>query len=167
MGVNIRPITESDEHAVRALLARINVFEPHEVQVAEELIREALSGSPDYVIYVAEDGEDDAPGHVVGYVCYGHNPVTDALYDVYWIAVDPAMQGRGVGRALLTHAEHCVRETGGRGMVIDTSSRTEYEPARALYERSGYHRAAAIPDYYKPGDALFIYMKLLDLKTAG
>ena len=163
MSVRIRPIASSDETAIRALLGRIAIFEPHEIRVAEELIAESLAGSPDYVIHVAEDSDLPADGggaaRVVGYVCSGHNPVTDALHDLYWIAVDPAMQGRGVGRALLAHAEQRMREAGGRGMVIDTSSRLEYAPARALYERAGYRRVADIADYYKPGDALFIYMK--------
>jgi ribosomal protein S18 acetylase RimI-like enzyme len=163
MSVSIRPITRSDEKALRGLLGQIAIFEPHEVQVAQELVAESLAGSPDYVIHVAEDSDTstgDASG-IVGYVCHGRNPVTDALYDLYWIAVNPAMQGRGVGRALLAHAERCVRDAGGRGLVIDTSSRSEYQAARALYERSGYRRVADIPDYYKRGDALFIYMKLL------
>jgi ribosomal protein S18 acetylase RimI-like enzyme len=144
------------------MLGQIAIFEPHEVLVAEELVAESLAGSPDYVIHVAADGDpsDGQAARIVGYVCHGHNPVTDALYDLYWIVVDPAMQGRGVGRALLAHAEQCVRNTDGRGIVIDTSSRTEYQPARALYEGSGYRRVATIPDYYKPGDALVIYMKL-------
>lgn len=162
----IRPITPADKDAVHNLLGRVAIFEPHEVQVAMELIGESLAGSPDYVIHVAETDDSEpattgVPAHIAGYVCHGHNPVTDALYDLYWIAVDPAMQGRGVGRALLTHAEACVRETGGRGVVIDTSSRSEYAPARALYERSGYSLVAKIPDYYKPGDALLIYRKML------
>jgi ribosomal protein S18 acetylase RimI-like enzyme len=162
----IRPITTADKDAVHNLLGRVAIFEPHEVQVAMELIGESLAGSPDYVIHVAENNDTEprttgVPAQIIGYVCHGHNPVTDALYDLYWIAVDPAMQGRGVGRALLTHAEACVRDTGGRGVVIDTSSRSEYAPARALYERSGYSLVAKIPDYYKLGDALLIYRKML------
>ena len=162
MSVRIRPITPADEDAVRELLKRLGVFESHEVRVAEEVLAESIAGSPDYAVHVAEPTGDDVQARsVAGYVCYGHNPVTDALYDVYWIAVDPAMQGRGVGRALLSRAEERVREAGGRGLVIDTSGRSEYEPARRLYERCGYRRVAEIPDYYKPGDGLVIYMKLL------
>jgi ribosomal protein S18 acetylase RimI-like enzyme len=165
MSVRIRAIASSDETAIRTLLGRIAIFEPHEIRVAEELVAESLAGSPDYVIHVAEDSDLPADGgaaaRVMGYVCYGHNPVTDSLHDLYWIAVDPAVQGRGVGRALLAHAEQSIRIAGGRGIVIDTSSRPEYEPARTLYDRAGYRRVADIPDYYKPGDALLIYMKLL------
>jgi ribosomal protein S18 acetylase RimI-like enzyme len=164
MDIYLRPVRPSDIDAIHALLRRVSVFEPHEIRVAEELLEEALSGSQDYVIHIAEEKTHDSGGgthRIVGYVCHGHNPVTDALYDLYWIAVDPAVHSRGVGRALIGHTEHCVREVRGRGIVIETSSRAEYEPARRLYERCGYRLMAEIPDFYKPGDALVLYVKFL------
>ena len=164
MNISIRPLKKNDLAALRDLLRAIGVFEEHERQVAEELLDAALAGDPDYTVYVAElkagdPGESPARA-VMGYVCYGLNPVTDALFDVYWIAVDPSMRRHGAGRALLLHAEACVRRAGGRGLVIDTSGRAEYQPAHHLYARCGFQRVAEVPDYYKPGDSLLMYMKV-------
>jgi len=113
MNISIRPLTEKDLTALRTLLRAIGVFEEHEIRVAEELLEAALAGDLAYTVFVAERKSDDpagesATGAVMGYVCYGLNPVTDALFDVYWIAVDPSMQRHGAGRALLSHAEACV-----------------------------------------------------------
>ena len=164
MNISIRPLTQKDLTALRGLLRAIGVFEEHEIRVAEELLDAALAGDPDYTVSVAELKTGDAgeaPAHaVMGYVCYGLNPVTDALFDVYWVAVDPSMQRHGAGRALLLHAEACVRRAGGRGLVIDTSSRSEYQPAHQLYARCGFKRVAEVPDYYQPGDSLIMYMKV-------
>ena len=164
MNISIRPLALNDLTALRSLLRAIGVFEEHEIRVAEELLDAALAGDPDYTVYVAEQKAADAgespTAAVMGYVCYGRNPVTDALYDVYWIAVDPSMQRHGAGRALLLHAEACVRRAGGRGLVIDTSSRAEYQPAHQLYGRCGFQRVAEVPDYYQPGDSLLMYMKV-------
>ena len=164
MNISIRPLAVNDLTTLRGLLRATGVFEDHEIRVAEELLTAALAGSPDYAVYVADMQPGDAGGPptraVMGYVCYGRNPVTDALFDVYWIAVDPSMQGQGAGRALLSHAEACVRRAGGRGLVIDTSSRAEYQPAHQLYARCGFQRVAEVPDYYKPGDSLILYMKV-------
>jgi ribosomal protein S18 acetylase RimI-like enzyme len=165
MNISIRPLAVNDLTALRDLLCATGVFEEHEIRVAEELLDAALAGDPDYTIDVAElqagdTGESPARA-VMGYVCYGRNPVTDALFDVYWIAVDPSMQGHGAGHALLSHAEACVRRAGGRGLVIDTSSRVQYHPAHRLYARCGFERVAEVPDYYKPGDGLIMYMKVV------
>jgi ribosomal protein S18 acetylase RimI-like enzyme len=176
--MQIRDMTGDDRAALLALLQQPDVFEPREMQVAEELIDAHLSGSPDYRIHLAVGQADATPpalsepavcaaerrrveGRLLGYVCYGHNPVTDAVYDVYWIVVAPGARRRGAGRALLEHTEQRVREMAGRAIVIETSGRPDYEAARAFYESCGYARVAEIADFYQPGDAMHIYMKTL------
>jgi ribosomal protein S18 acetylase RimI-like enzyme len=159
--VHVRNVRPGDEDGLRTLLRRATVFELHEIRVAEELIDEAVRGSRDYVVYVAEAGTAPPDTNIVGYACHGHNPVTDAMHDLYWIAVDPAAQGRGVGRALIAHTERSVRDLRGRGIAIETSSRSEYLPARRLYESCGYRKVAEIPDFYKPGDNRIVYVKFV------
>jgi len=80
-------------------------------------------------------------------------------YDLYWIAVDPATQGRGLGRLLVDAAEQHVRGLGGRRMFIDTSSRPDYAATRSFYERCGYACEATLRDYYAPGDGKAIFAK--------
>ena len=164
MEIRIRDLRTEDRAPLQQLLARVEVFEPHEIRVAMELVASALGTSGDYLIYVAEEAGERIPvgaGAIIGYICHGHNPVTDAIHDVYWIAVDPRMQGQGVGARLLGFAEERVRALCGRGIVIETSSRREYAAARRLYEKSGYRKAADIADFYKPGDHQVIYMKFV------
>src|SRR5262245_8809409 len=162
MSVRIRNLKGGDQASIEELLRRVNVFEPHEVRVAMELVASALGTSGDYLIYVAEETDTRSDqGPIVGYICHGHNPVTDAIHDVYWIAVDPRIQGCGVGGRLLTFAEERVRILNGRGIVIETSSRNEYAAARRLYEKSGYKKVADVADFYKPGDNQLIYIKFV------
>jgi len=164
MVVQIRDLKHDDQAALERLLGTLDIFEPHEIRVAMELVVSALGTSGDYLIYVAEEvdaSERSNRGALVGYVCHGHNPVTDAIHDVYWIAVDPRAQGHGVGGQLLAFAEKRVRALNGRGIVIETSSRSEYAAARRLYEKSGYTKVADIADFYKPGDNQVIYIKFV------
>ena len=156
-------MTGVDRAALQALLQEAGVFAPREVPVAEELIDAHLAGSTDYRIHLAEGeaGTADPTPRVLGFVCYGHNPVTDAVHDIYWIVVAPGARRRGTGRALLEHAEQRIRGMAGRAIMIETSGRPDYHGARALYESCGYARVAEIADYYSPGEAMHIYMKTL------
>ncbi|HEV3090695.1 MAG TPA: GNAT family N-acetyltransferase [Candidatus Cybelea sp.] len=94
-----------------------------------------LVQSLSHVAFVAYDGVeragfllllDDLPDEVTllpqGFVAY--------------MAVEPRWQGRGAGRALLAAAEDEARRRGLPYMALMVTE--ENEPARALYDRSGY-----------------------------
>ncbi|HRX86515.1 MAG TPA: GNAT family N-acetyltransferase [Phycisphaerae bacterium] len=149
-------VQAADAAAVRAIVTATGKFRPGEIDVAEELVTETLAkgAAAGYLFTFAE-----IAGVVVGYACYGQIPCTLGSYDLYWIAVDPATQGRGLGRLLVDAAEQHVRGLGGRRMFIDTSSRPDYAATRSFYERCGYACEATLRDYYAPGDGKAIFAK--------
>ena len=100
-------------------------------------------------------------GRLSGYVCYGPIACTVSSFDLYWIAVDPGLQGRGLGKALLSEAERCIQEMGGNRVYVETSSRDQYKDTRVFYERCGYKKASILEDFYAPGDSKVTYMKVL------
>jgi ribosomal protein S18 acetylase RimI-like enzyme len=118
---------------------------------------EAGGKEPDYS-FVGVFTDD---GHLLGYACYGPTPDTDRTYDLYWIAVDPAAQGSGAGTRLLAEVERRLRESRGRMLVVETSSRDEYDATRAFYTARGYQEAARVGHFYAPGDDRVIYTKRL------
>lgn len=155
----IRPMKSSDRPAVLDLIKATGFFRPDEIAVAEELIDIYLDrpDQKDYGIVVAEDGQ----GAVAGYMTYGPTPLTRGTFDLYWMAVDPRAQGRGVGKALVLWLEEHVRREGGRLIVIETSSTEKYEPTRRFYLGLSYTETARIPEFYGPGDGRVIYTKRL------
>jgi ribosomal protein S18 acetylase RimI-like enzyme len=78
---------------------------------------------------------------------------------MYWIAVHPDFQGRGIAQELDGFAMQFVRERGGYLIIAETSSQPSYERTRAFYLKQSYELLAQIPDYYKPGDDLIIFGK--------
>lgn len=151
----VRP---DDPQAVRTLVAATGFFSPEEIDIAEELVEETLArgSAAGYEFLLAEDASG-----LVGYSCYGLIPGTEASYDLYWIAVRPNLQGRGLGRWLLQETERRVVAGGGRRAYVDTSGRPQYLPTRRFYEGSGYETAAILEDFYAPGDAKVIFQKKL------
>jgi ribosomal protein S18 acetylase RimI-like enzyme len=131
-------------------------FLPPEVIVAADLIDAFLEeeqGSG-YHIYVA-----DLDGEIAGYVCYGDTPLTEATWDLYWIAVANDKQGFGIGRILMQHAEDDIKRMHGRLIMVETSGKADYNKTRRFYERLDYQKVCQIPDYYAPGDDLVLYTK--------
>ena len=108
--------------------------------------------------YYALGAEFD--GALAGWICWGQTPCTDGTWDLYWMAVDPALHGSGVGTALVDEME---RRLQGRARLIavDTSGRADYAPTRGFYAARGYQAVAIVPDFYAPGDDQVIYTKVL------
>lgn len=158
-GVAIRRSLEAaDRGPLERLLAATAFFNDEELAVALELVDDRLRHGPlsHYRFLVAE-----VDGEVAGYACWGPIPGTVESVDLYWIAVDPAHQGLGVGRALLEAAERWVAEEGRARVYVETAGRAQYEPTRAFYLACGYEVAAELADFYAPGDAKVILLKVL------
>ena len=154
MSCSLRPVGRAQRAPLERLTAAAGLFRPDEVATAVELLDDSLSGDDDYRFLGAYDGDA-----LVGYACWGPTPGTQGTYDLYWIVVDPAWQGKGVGTALLRAVEEQLTTDNGRLIVVETSSRADYTATRAFYERRGYAAAARLPGYYAPGDDLVIYLK--------
>lgn len=143
---------------IRELVSGTGYFRPDEVDVAVELVEERLAKSTEsgYYFWFADIG-----GQPAGYVCFGPTPCTIGSFDLYWIAVSRARQSQGLGRKLCAMAEATARNMGGRGMYVETSGKEQYLSTRLFYEKTGYAKAAELPDFYDVGDAKIIYHKPL------
>ena len=149
--------TETDGAQIHDITARAGVFNQEEVDsvpaMFDEYLRYGAEGSGYHFIVYREREQ------VLGYAIYGFRDLTDGVYDLYWIAVDPSARRKSVGRKLLTACEDAVREAGGRMIIAETSGTAEYESTREFYVRTGYKAEAIIKDFYKPGDDLYIFIK--------
>src|SRR6185369_1465847 len=158
--MRLAPLRPEDRARVTELLIATAAFSSEEVAVALELFDETFNELcrpersegpvlvfPDYEFVGAYDNQ-----HLLGYACFGPTPATEGTYDLYWLAVDPAAQGRGAGRALVQWVERELGSRGGRLLVVETSSRPDYENTREFYARGGYAEAARVRDFYAPAD---------------
>lgn len=141
------------------MLQRIDTFTPEEREVALELIDDSIKRPEQsgYQCIVAVEGEDTC----AGYLSYGRTPMTEATYDLYWVAVDPTHRGKGIGRKLCQAFEDTVREASGTLIRVETSSQEAYSGTLQFYLDAGYVEGGRLPGFYKPGDDLVILYKLL------
>jgi len=147
-----------DPARIRHLIDITGFFSAEEVDVAEELAQERLAraAASGYHFVMAEQY-----GRLVGYTCYGPIACTVGSYDLYWIAVHPDVQGKGLGQRLLQETERLIRQAGGSRIYVDTSQRLQYASTRAFYENAGYRLDAVLKEFYAPGDNKVIYCKSL------
>jgi len=157
----IRSIKPSDVEGLEKLLKKISNFNEAEIKVAMELIEITVNNpsQTDYNIFVYEED-----GKILGYHCTGKRPLTDAVYDLYWIVADPGHSGKGIGKSLLEHAENFVKERNGRWILAETSSKESYLSTQSFYLRNNYSIISEIKDFYAVGDNLLIFGKYFNNK---
>ncbi|MEO7713365.1 MAG: GNAT family N-acetyltransferase [Gemmatimonadaceae bacterium] len=168
--MHIGRLRVGDRARLAELLVDTGAFHADEVDVALGLFDLTHGGnasgandaSVDYEFVGAFDGDQ-----LVGYACFGATPATEGTYDLYWLAVDPVAQGRGVGRALVREVETKLAGRGGRLLVVETSSRPDYEGTRTFYARSGYREAARVRDFYAPADDRILLSIRLTTRDGG
>jgi ribosomal protein S18 acetylase RimI-like enzyme len=151
----LRSLRAADRPRLEEITRATGIFRDNETAVALEVFDAAVGGSPDYSALAA-----DLDGRLAGWICWGPTPCTVGTYDLYWMAVDPAVQGAGIGSALLSEMERRLAGS-ARLIVVETSGRPDYQPTRAFYQARGYRIGAIIPEFYAPEDDQVVYVKQL------
>lgn len=153
---NVEPF---DPGRVRSIVTSSGYFSSQEVEVAVELVEEALkrgAAISGYHFLFAERA-----GRLIGYACFGPIACTEGSYDLYWIAVHNDLRGSGLGKELLKRSEAVIQQRGGRRIYVETSSREQYRSTHHFYESCAYRIEALLPQFYSPEDDKIIYVKVL------
>jgi ribosomal-protein-alanine N-acetyltransferase len=105
-------------------------------------VRELAAAHNHYVAArISADGGDMLIGYG-GISRLGRTPPFE--YEIHTIGVDPAYQGRGIGRWLLDELLNVAD-----GAVVHLEVRTDNEPALALYRSVGFADVGLRPRYYR------------------
>ena len=163
---------------VSELLIATAAFSSEEVEVALELFdatyprrrperKEGPAFANDEMADYEFLGAFDDGDQLLGYACFGPTPSTDGTWDLYWLAVHPAAQGRGAGHALVREVEQLLVARQGRLLAVETSSRESYAHSREFYARCGYTEAARVRDFYAPADDRIILTTRLMARPVG
>jgi len=143
-------------------------FRSAEIECAIELLDAALAPADDepsdgegYEARVAVSDDAGAPERVLGYACFGATPMTDGTVDLYWLVMGREVRGQGLGGALYAGLEAELKQRGVRIIRVETSSLEGQGGARRFYEKTGFRLAGAIPDFYRQGDDLLVFAKVL------
>ncbi len=120
----LRNLTAADRDRIEEITRAVGLFRDDEVVVALEVFDEAVRGGPGNT-YSTLGAEVD--GLLAGWICWGPTPCTLGTYDLYWMAVDPQLQGTGIGTALLLEMERRLQGL-ARLIIIETTGRPTTRP---------------------------------------
>ncbi len=152
-----------DAPVIERLAQGTGVFTPDEIHIVREMLDTFFDPEPrdDHTFVIYRNGN---PNDIAGFACYGPTPLTDRVWDLYWLCVDRAAQRHGIGSELLSQIERDLGVRHARAIYLETSDSNAYVAAREFYERHGYERVAHLEDFYAAGDGKVLYRKCLEKK---
>ena len=141
----------------RADFARLNIEWLQRWFVVEPVDHEVLHDPESHLL--ADGGRIlfaiDADDRAVGTVALRRE--SEGVFELTKMAVEPELRGAGIGRLLMTAALDAFRETGGRELFLESSSKLA--PALKLYESVGFvHHPAPRPgSHYQRADVYMVW----------
>ncbi len=148
--------TDRDSVAIREL-------RPGDLKDALEIDREVFGGYDPVVFTTFYEYHPrstlvaDVGGTVAGFVLgFKHRPFEGR---VFWLAVKPAFQGRGIGTMLLLDILKIFRLLGALSATLEV--RVSNRRAQSLYSALGFQMTGVFPGYYSDGEAALIMKRRL------
>lgn len=157
--MKIEPVNTQDRAALLSIATSTGLFTAEE---AEQLLGNVLDGLDSGEL---PDGHQavaccqQAGGPLVGWAYFAPDQHAAGVWNLWWIGVTPASQGRGVGMQLLHHAEKVAATHGGRVLVVETSAADALATARRFYQAQGYRECGRVPDFYAEGESKVIFAR--------
>lgn len=159
----IRSIEPEDTPALVALSGRTEMFRPDELGAVQAMLDGYHSSRSDGHQILAWEEQ----GKLLAIVYFAPREFADRVWELLMIGVDAVHQRRGIGSRVLAAVEDAARRADGRLLLIETSSKPEFERAKRFYSKHGYAQVAHVPDYFADGDGKISFTKRLTPPPAG
>lgn len=147
---NVRALMRADLPMLIKILERTSLF-PSEL--LEEMAEPFLSGEAPHLWLVAEQYT------VIGFAYAEPERITEGTFNLLAIAVDPELQGAGVGKALVSALLLELSKRKARLLLVETSSLDQFAGTRAFYAGQAFVEEARIRDFYCDGDDKVVFWK--------
>ena len=158
---SLRTVERGDIEPIKQLAIDNQMFAPEDVGFFDEIISGHLAGElPDDRWLVTETN-----GRLTGAAYVAPEPFGVRVWNLCFIATDPAFHGTGIGSLLISTIEEHVESLGGEHaqvLIVETSGTDQYAIARRFYENRRFHRESTIRDYYGTHDHKVTFWKALN-----
>ncbi len=152
--IEIRKVIKNDVEGLKEVLDTIELF-PSEM--LDDLMSDFFNNpETEEIWFTAIQHEKPC---AIGYCA--PEKLTDRTHNLYAIGVQNDLQGKGIGKKMMTFIEDYLRNEGNRILIVDTSSTPEFNLTREFYLKIGYTKEATIRDFWKEGDDKVVFWKKL------
>ncbi|WP_299303145.1 GNAT family N-acetyltransferase [uncultured Litoreibacter sp.] len=153
----IRAAVAEDQPALMGIAEACGLFDADELEDFTQMTAGHFADPPQDHHWLITETEDTAIG--AAYVT--PEALADGVWNLWFIGLMPAAQGKGQGSALLAHVEALATSSSARLLLIETASGEDFANTRGFYLARGYNQEALIRDYHANGVDKVVFRKAL------
>jgi GNAT superfamily N-acetyltransferase len=124
------PVFESIQNTMNADVYQ--AFYPDTWRVSQQQAVQDVCAAEDTHVWVAVDARS-----TMGFIAVKLHSA-DSMGEIYMIAVDPDVQGHGIGSALIAFALDWMKDAGMSIAMVETGGDPGHAPARYTYQKMGF-----------------------------
>jgi ribosomal protein S18 acetylase RimI-like enzyme len=150
----IRPVYKSDINELKKVVDSCELF-PSEF--LDEMISDYFNNLETQDIWYAYIDQNIPVA--IGY-CVPEK-LTDRTYNLLAIGVSKDFQRQGIASEMMKYIEQFLKNSGGRILIVETSTDDAQIGARNFYKTIGYTHTATIKDFWSDGEDKIVFWKKL------
>lgn len=151
----VNELKKEDIIKIEELFLSIKNFDKNDLIIINEILYDIIEKN-DYKIKIAKIYDK-----IIGVCIYDRNPMSDNVYEIYWIFVDDNYSSSGIGKKLYFEVEKEIIKNCGKSILIETELHVNYKKAINFYQKLGYTNILENKDFYKENQNRLIYFKEL------
>ena len=152
MNLKIKSTQPTDIPHLKTVLNTVELFPP---EMLDDMIADFLNNPETKDIWFTAM-IDNMP------IAFGYcapEMLAEGTYNLYAIGVKSDLQGKGIGRKMMTYLETHLKENGHRILIVETSGGSDLATTRKFYENLNYTKEAVIRDFWSEGEDKVVYWK--------
>ncbi len=151
----IRKTLKEDLDGLKRVLNTSGLFP---LEYLEDMISDYFTNPDTEAIWFTciTDGKPSALGYCAP------EKLTNGTYNLYAIAVDKELQGRGIGHKMMNFIEQLLIAKNKRILLVETSGDEHYRLTRKFYQKLNYKQEAVIHDFWNEGEHKIVFLKKLN-----
>ena len=150
----IRPVVKEDIPDLKRVIDSSELF-PSEM--LDDMIADYLNNPNTNDVWFTAT-EENIPV-ALGYCA--PEKLAEGTYNLYAIAIQQGLQGKGIGKMMMAYVEDYLRKNSKRILIVETSGDPEFESTRQFYKSLNYTEEAVIRDFWAEGEDKVVFWKKL------
>jgi len=152
-------INFEEQLELKELFKSVSNFTKEDFEVFSGVLSEIENKEEDYFVILIKQNNIS-----IGICIYVNIPLSNDVYEIYWIFINENIKNKGYGSFLLNTVENEIKKKHGKILFLDTELHYKYKNTIEFYLRNNFIIDTIEPNFYGSSRDKIIFKKYLNVE---